>query len=107
MRGGRRCIFGVPCLCVTVSKYVSNWGAYLGRKKEKPSVSRQGRTVMLNTPTQGESVCGVRFLRHVSTSQLVVGVCMCFLSVASESHDRITEVAEGSHLREFGFSRVE
>ena len=57
---------------------------------------------MLNTPTQGESVCGVRFLRHVSTSQLVVGVCMCFLSVTSESHDRITEVAEGSHWKNLG-----
>ena len=57
---------------------------------------------MLNTPTQGESVCGVRFLRHVSTSQLVVGVCMCFLSVTSESHDRITEIAEGSHWKNLG-----
>ena len=57
---------------------------------------------MLNTPTQGESVCGVRFLRHVFTSQLVVGVCMCFLSVTSESHDRITEVAEGSHWKNLG-----
>ena len=27
---------------------------------------------------------------------------MCFLSVTSESHDRITEVAEGSHWKNLG-----